>query len=428
MKRRTFLKIAGAGVAAPYVVTAARAQSGLDWQQFSGRTINVLMARHPWQEAISPLLGEFEELTGITVRLTTLPEGQYGASVVAELTGGVFGHDVFMTEYYDAPTYQQNGWTRDLAEFLDNPALTDAEAYDWEDFFPAARDVADIGGRYTDRVAITAEAQVLIYRTDVLEALGLEVPTDFDELIATAAAISEAGEHFGMTLRGAGGNWWPLYGFVRSFGGEYVDADLTPLIGSDEAKAALDAYGRAAAYCPPGITSYDWDEINTAMLSGQSAMFLDSSVIYSRLQDPEASTVVGRVGAAPFVSGPAGRHGHSHFWTISLADAAREPEAGWLFVQWATSKDVQARLSRQGLLAPRASVAEMEGVSEAYTEDFLTAVQTTLESAVISPANPYFFELMDPLRARVQDTILGNIEAGAALDEVQAEWERILAG
>ena len=46
---------------------------------------------------------------------------------------------------------------------------------------------------YSDRVAITSEAQVLVYRTDVLEAAGVAVPTTFDELLAACAAIKEKG-------------------------------------------------------------------------------------------------------------------------------------------------------------------------------------------------------------------------------------------
>ena len=34
---------------------------------------------------------------------------------------------------------------------------------------------------------------------------------------------------------------------------------------------------------------------------------------------------------------------------------------------------------------------------------------------------------MDPLRAATQEVILGNEQAGAALEAVQAQWKQILA-
>jgi ABC-type glycerol-3-phosphate transport system substrate-binding protein len=400
------------------------AQGEFDWRSHEGATVNVMMSRHPWQEAIEPFIPEFEELTGITVNLTKLPEQQFLTKVVADLTSGTFSQDVFMTQYYDAPTFQAEGWTADLQPYLD---AAEVAGYDWEDFFPAARDVSSIGGRYVDRIAITSEAQALVYRTDILEDLGIAVPTTFDELASAAERISAETDFAGFTLRGGASNWWPFYGFVRSYGGDYVTVpDLSPVIASPEAGAALAMYNRLAATAPRGVTSYDWDEINTAMLSGQAAMFLDSSVIFARLQDPNLSNVVGKIGIAPMVAGPAGPVGHSHFWSISLSATAPQPEAGWLFIQWATSPEMQGRIALEGVLGARASSWQVEGLDAVFPPEFINAVKKSLETAVISPANLKFFELMDPLRVQIQESMMGNAEPDAALTAVQEEWVRIL--
>ena len=425
MRRREFLSSTGVALLLGAAGWPARAQGSFDWRAQDGKTINVAMSRHPWQEAIEPMIPEFEKLSGITVNLTKLPEQQYLTKVVADLTSGVFGQDVFMTQYYDAPTYQEKGWTADLQPYLDRAKAAD---YDWDDFFPAARDVASIGGKYVDRVAITSEAQALVYRTDIFDDLKIDVPKTFDELTKAAERIKSETRFAGMTLRGGASNWWPFYGYVRSYGGDYVTLpDMTPVIDSKEAQAALAMYDRLAATAPRGVTSYDWDEINTAMLSGQAAMFLDSSVIFSRLQDPELSNVVGKIGIAPMVEGPAGRHGHSHFWTVSLSATAPEPDAGWLFLQWATSKEMQGKIALKGVLGARASSWEVDGLDKVFPPEFIDAVATSLKTAVISPANLKFFELMDPLRVQIQESILGNVEPAQALSAVETEWKRILS-
>lgn len=402
----------------------------IDWRQFEGESIDVFFARHPWQEAIEPLIPEFEALTGMRVRVVRLPENEYKTRVPADLTANTFRFDVFMTEYYDAPMYQAENWTADLAPFLADPALTDANWYAFEDdFFPGAQDIATIGGFYFDRIPITSEAQVLVYRTDVLDQLGLDVPTNFDELLSVAEAVVENTQIAGITLRGGPAIWWPLYGVMRSFGGEYVSVDgdvVTPVLDTPEGVAALDMYARLARLAPAGVTNFDWDEINSAMLTGQAAMFLDSSVIFPRLQDPSVSTVVGTIGIAPFPTGPVGRHGHSHYWTISIAESSARKEQGWLFLQWATSPPVMEQLSLAGILAPRASAWDVDGFEEVFPDEFIEAVRTSLASAVISPANLRFFELMDPLRAEAQNVILERRDPAAALSAVQAEWERIV--
>jgi ABC-type glycerol-3-phosphate transport system substrate-binding protein len=261
----------------------------------------------------------------------------------------------------------------------------------------------------------------------VLKDAGVAVPATFDDLIKAAKTISDKGGPSGITLRGGPTNWWPLYGVVRSYGGDYLDADGKPVINSPQSKAGLDAFAALAASAPQGVTSYDWDEINTAMLSGQAAMFLDSSVIYGRLQDPKLSTVTGKIGAAPFPAGPSGRHGNSHYWSISIADASKNKEAAWLFVQWATSKATQLALGQKGILPPRDSVIQASELKAVFGPELLGAIATTLASAVTPPADLKFNELMDPLRAATQEVILGNEKASAALDGVEQQWKQILA-
>jgi ABC-type glycerol-3-phosphate transport system substrate-binding protein len=434
MNRRKFmLSSAGAAVALAMpgligrAVAAGAQEAKIDWQAFKGTTIDVLLSRHPWQEAIEPLVPDFEALTGITVRMTKLPEQQFITKVSADLTAGSFAFDAFMSQYYDAPKFQAEKWTAPLDGFLKDAKLTDPAWYDWQDFFPGARDIATIGRSYSDRIAITSEAQVLVYRKDVLEAAGVAVPDSFDTLLAAAAKIKEKGGGiFPITLRGGAANWWPLYGVVRSFGGDYLTPDLKSAIASPEAKAGLEAYAKLAAYAPPGITNSDWDEINTAMLSGQAAMFLDSSVIFGRLEDKKMSSVAGKVGVAPFPTGPGGRHGHSHYWSVSMANGSKKKEPAWLFLQWATSKPTQSALALKGVLGPRASAWQVDGLAEKFPPEFLSSVSRSLETAVISPANQKFFELMDPLRAATQEVILGNTTADKALDGVDAAWKKIL--
>ena len=50
--------------------------ANIDWKQFQGESVTVLLSKHPWQEQIEPLIPEFEELTGMKVKLKLLPENQ----------------------------------------------------------------------------------------------------------------------------------------------------------------------------------------------------------------------------------------------------------------------------------------------------------------------------------------------------------------
>ena len=196
-------------------------EANIDWDQFKGDTLAIVLSVHPWQEAIDPYLPDFEKLTGMKLKTVKIPEHEFMTKVAAELTAGTFAFDVYMTQYYDSPKYQLEGWTADLKPLMNNSKITDLQWYDWDDFFPAAQNIATVGGKYFDRIAITAEAQVLIYREDVYEDLGLSVPETFDELLANARAINEKTDMAGITQRGDLYCWWPMYGVVLSYGGGY---------------------------------------------------------------------------------------------------------------------------------------------------------------------------------------------------------------
>jgi len=415
-----------AAVSLPSGIPAA-STAGIDWQQSKGKTVSVLFCNHPWQEGIEPLIPEFEQLTGMKVKLVKLPEAEYLTKVPADFTAGTFAFDVFMSQYYDSPKYQQEKWTADISPLMQNPKLTDAAWYDWGDFFPAAQNIATVGGKYSDRVAITSEAQVLIYREDIYQELGLSVPKTFDELLANAKTITAKKPGVaGITLRGGAAIWWPMYGVLKSYGGGYFDKDWNPIVASAKSKAGAQMYVELCKNTPRGVTSYDWDEINTAMLAGKAAMFMDSSVIYSRLADPAQSTVVGKVKMAPFPSGPGGRVAHSHYWSVSLAESSKQKAEGWLFLQWATSKEIMYRLGLTGVLAPRASVWEQPDFVKQFTPDFADSVKETLKSAVISPAHARFFEAVDIVRAEMQKVILGEEDLDKALAYTQSEWKKIM--
>lgn len=397
----------------------------INWQQRSGETINLLMSRHPWQEAIEPLLPEFTKLTGVKVRTVSLPEQQFTTKLPADLTAGSFEFDVFMSQYYDKPKYAAEKWTADLKPFMDNTKLTDPKWYNWGDFFPGARAIATIGNTYMDRLPITAEAQILVYRKDLLAKAGVSVPQTFDQLLAAAQTIKAKTGVAGITVRGGADLWWPMYGLVKSYGGDYVTGNTSQAT-NPATVAGVNMYAELARQSPLGVTTAAWDQINTAMLTGQAAMFLDSSVIFPRLQDTTISQVAGKIGAAPMPSGPQGRAAHSHFWSISMSNTSKSKEAAWLFMEWATSASVQGRLALKGVLAPRNSGWNVPGFDKLYPADYRAAVQTSLKSSVISPVNVKFFELMDPLRSNTQEVMLSKQSAADGMKSVQAAWQRIL--
>jgi multiple sugar transport system substrate-binding protein len=406
----------------------AASDAKINWQQFKGQTLNVLFSNHPWQESVEPFIPDFEKLTGMKVKLVKLPEAEYLTKVPADFTAGTFAFDVFMSQYYDAAKYEQEKWTADLDPLMKDPKLTDASWYDWNDYFPAAQDIATVGGKYPDRIAIVAEVQLLMYRSDIYDELGLKVPATFDEMLANAKTIvAKKPGIAGVILRGGPGLWWPMYGVLKSYGGGYFDKNWNPIINTSQSKAGAAMYAELCRTGPKGITSYDWDEINTAIFAGKAAMFMDSSGIYSRINDPKVSTVVGKLKFAPLPKGPAGRIAHSHYWSISIAESSKAKAPAWLFTEWVTSKEIMYRAGLAGTIPPRASPWNQPTFTKQFPQDFVNAYKETMKTAVISPAFSRFLEVMDTVRAEMQKVILNEEDLNKGLDYTQAQWEKVMA-
>ena len=121
-----------------YASSAWAAQ--LNWQQFKGTQLRVLLNKHPWQAGIDPHLKEFETLTGIKLVVEVYPEDQFRAKTLVELTSGASSIDVFMTmPAQEGLKYMRAGWYQPVDEFLKDPSLT-ASDYSWNDFLDKTRD------------------------------------------------------------------------------------------------------------------------------------------------------------------------------------------------------------------------------------------------------------------------------------------------
>src|SRR6266576_4277185 len=251
--RRSFVKgLGAAGTVLPALAVLPRwsfaegaaaiyANAAIDWKQFSGQTITLAGAIHPWSNAITPLLPEFTKLTGISVVTDFRLETTYLGALPIQLARGSSTPDVFMFT-----TYGQGisaGWLEPLNSYYSNKSLTDLGWYDESDLLKTARAFPLWSDRERYAVPITSEAVTLFINGDALAAKGLPVPQTFDELLATAKAL-KTNEMSGIAMRAqASGNSSPAaMSYVFSYGGHMVK-DNKAAFASPEAIAAVAIYG-----------------------------------------------------------------------------------------------------------------------------------------------------------------------------------------
>jgi multiple sugar transport system substrate-binding protein len=326
------------------------------------------------------------------------------------------------------PEYAQNEWLEPLTPWINDPTKA-IPGYDFEDFFASFKDFIKPDGKTTYSLPITAEAQVLFYRKDLFKAAGLQPPKTMDELYEVAVKLTK-GDVFGITLRGRiDSNWWPFQGFLASYGGGWIDPanDNKILINSPESIAAFDMYSKLVLDAgSKGTSDFCFDEIGNEFASGKAAMYLDSSVALPRFSNSEKSVIQNKFATAIMPAGPAGSIPDVHAWGIGMNPKSKNKDASWLFMQWATSKEMQKQLFLKGVPAPRTSTWNVAEVKSTLPADFVEALKVSFDNGSHGPLTPLFAKLQHILTIETQSAITGQKTAEKASNDTAKQWEDML--
>ncbi len=65
-------------------------------KKFAGKQLNIILANHPWSEALAPMLDDFKKTSGMELTISHYPEDQLSQKLQIGLTAGSNRADVFM--------------------------------------------------------------------------------------------------------------------------------------------------------------------------------------------------------------------------------------------------------------------------------------------------------------------------------------------
>lgn len=408
------------------------ANAGIDWRQCEGQSIRVIFNQHFFTDGIQKMLPAFEELTGIKVNLEVYPEGEYYNKMLIELNGGAAPPDAFMLDYATVVQYEEGGWVEDINPYIQNAALTDSAWYDFDDFMPSALELGRVGSDPAlYGLPVTGEWEILYYRKDLYEEKGLEVPATFDELYENAMALNDNGVS-GFVARCARNSalFWPWAGFLRSYGGWWVDPDGQPQLNSEATMAATDMYAKLLRDTgPQGVVNYTWYEALTDFQQGKAAHFIDSSGFMANVEDPENSTVAGNVGYALLPAAKAGETSTPNLahWMVGMGKDSTHKEAAYLFLQWATCKKVALQIAIDNGTAARSSLWNDAQFTGAYPEQWAQVSLESSKNASKSCLNllSEVWEMGEVLEIAVNE-IYGGRATADAMEECQNRTKDIL--
>jgi sorbitol/mannitol transport system substrate-binding protein len=305
----------------------------------TANTVTIAMVSNSQMTDARELSSRFEaENPDIKLRFITLSENQARAKITASTSMGGGEFDVVMISNYETPQWAENGWLVNLSEYASN-----TPGYDENDFIPSLRESLSYEGNMYS-VPFYGESSFLMYRKDLLEQAGISMPrTPTWDQVRDAAAKLDSPDMVGICLRGKPG-WGevlaPLDTVINTFGGRWYDEQWNAQLTSPEVVKAVEFYvNTVREYGEPGAATAGFGECATQFAQGRAAMWYDATSAVSTVEDPESSTVVGKVGYAMAPIMEKENSGWLYTWSLGIPESSDKKDAAWKFISWMTDKD-----------------------------------------------------------------------------------------
>lgn len=363
----------------------------------------------------------FTEQTGIAVEWVTLEENVLRQRVTTDITtnGGQF--DIMTIGMYETPIWGANDWLVPLDNLSDD--------YNVDDILPAMR-----GGLSHDGTLYAApfygESSMVMYRTDLMEAAGLEMPTapTWDFIREAAAAMTDRDNDInGICLRGKAG-WGEGGAFItsmsNSFGARWFDEDWNAQFDTEAWANTLNFYvGMMEESGPAGYATNGFNENLSLFNQGKCGMWIDATVAASFVTGDD-STVADSVGFALAPDTGLGKRSNWLWaWALAIPAGTQQADEATQFIEWATSTDyIELVAENEGWanVPPGARTSLYENPN--YIE--VPFAQMTLDSILSAdPTNP----TVDPVPyVGIQFAAIPEF-AGIAT-EVSQEFSAVYAG
>ncbi|MGJ7505454.1 MULTISPECIES: ABC transporter substrate-binding protein [unclassified Variovorax] len=426
MKRRDMLAhttLAVFGASLPLASTRAQDR----FSRYRGQVVRMSIPVHPHYDAMLELLPVFTRESGIKVEVDRLPIPKMKERQLAELAKPQSIFDLACYVVMWKSEYVRKNLVHELDTFLKNPALADP-AFDMADIAPNYLENLGLVGGWRGYLAgptaklyglpYGAETSILAYRTDIFAKHGLVVPATYFELEHLLPLLRDKSGIGALSSRGRVGHQcvhaWLLH--LNPIGGKVFNLDWSARANDAKGLRALELLKLVIETGPKDAVEFDQSAMMNAFLQGEAAMYLDSTVIFGAVRDPQQSKIVGKVAYA--------RHPKAYVHAsqsgglgLAIPRTARNAEAGFLLMQWLTSKAQDKAVCRLGGAPTRLSTLQDEALTRQYPEYLTMRSQIQDASPDWRPIIAEWDEInTQALGTSIGDALHGKVSSQQALD------------
>jgi multiple sugar transport system substrate-binding protein len=332
---------------------------------FAGTTLKLATESTPPSNALNSQLKQyFEEASGMKVEIEVLPLEQVLQKLTLDIASQLGTYDLYYIDQSWAASVSRDVFDP-REQYAAKPDLAMPD-YNMADFLPALVDgIAKFEDRWVG-VPYDIPIFIMMYRKDIYDKMGFKAPTTFAEYLTQAQAITkEMGPNmYGATGQMKSGHYslecdWTAW--LWGHGGSIFGADKK-FSGNDDRGLEAMAYWRELfKTMPPGVTTWTWDGQGQSIAQGVAATMMSWGEFFPYFDDPSATKVSGLMEAvrcpAPVRAlrtvnetgfGEIPGVGHQGGSSLAVSRNSKNPDAAWIFMQWATSADTQVLITTLG--------------------------------------------------------------------------------
>jgi sorbitol/mannitol transport system substrate-binding protein len=410
-------------------------------------SLTVLMVGNPQMVDIEKLTADhFTKDTGIEVNYTILPENELRDKVTQDIATQAGQYDVATIGAYEVPIWSKNEWLQPLDDYVSD------ESFDKDDLLEPIVQLmtGEDGNLYA--LPFYGESSFLMYRKDIFEREGIEMPEQptWDEVAAAAAKVDGAEPGMkGICLRGLPGwgeQFAPLTTVVNTFGGTWFTEDWEAQVNSPEFTEAVNFYvDLVKKHGEPGAAQAGFTECLNAMSQGKVAMWYDATSAAGSLEDPKVSKVAGKVGYALAPVKETDNSGWLWSWAWAMPKTTQNADTAAEFMMWASSKEYEQLVGEElgwarvpaGKRSSTYEIPEYKEAAAAFGDLTLKAIESAKPTdpgvqprptvGVQYVAIPEFQDLGTKVSQDIAAAMAGRGTVEEALDKGQEEAEKIAA-
>ena len=393
----------------------------------SGATLNILNSNTAWAEALTASVADAYDGARITGEAN--PYEAHYEKLLIELSQGSPTFDLFTTDNLWIRQPMRNGWAAPLDDI--KAANAELPNLQLQNFAPASLTYTEYGGKRWG-LPLVMTTPVFVYRKDLLEAAGIEVPRNWDEY-RDAAAKLHSDEVAGNVLLLGGqdahmsGDWGSrLMGMtqIAPHDDGVLDEENKPVFNSEgQGARAIARLREVLPYTPRGVEGLDYAEGSSLMQQGRAAMMITWSDVIVGIED---GPMRGRFG---YTVSPTEKYEQQMVggWSIMANAASEQLEEAYRFLAW-MSEGKAYELFREGgesSLCLQRDIDNPETVKAIPMLQAFLDFQTRGTSPVAIP--PYRLQNAVEAQRVLYEEILAGVNGRKTPEQAMADAESRLA-